>query len=100
MRSKTTHVIPKNGHWVVTKDGSGERTAGVYSTQKEAIETAHELLNRKAGQIVIHGRDGSIRLKDVHSLPPVPKSPVKSSLGTKAIKDAVYAVIRERLAGE
>src|SRR5258708_23115555 len=61
MRAKTAHVMPRNGDWVVTKDGHGERSAGVYSTQKEAIEIAHEILNRKAGRIAIHGRDGSIR---------------------------------------
>ncbi len=100
MGGRTTHVIPGNGGWVVTREGSGERSTVVYTTQKEAIEVAREMLNRKAGQIVIHGRDGSIRFEDVHALPAVRPSRLKSSLGTQAIKEAVSAVIRKRLAGE
>ena len=100
MRAKTAHVMPKNGDWVVMRDGNGERSAGVYPTQKEAIEVAHEILNRKAGRIAIHGRDGAIRYRYVHAWPAVQPSRLKSSLGTKAIREAVRAVIRERLGGE
>jgi hypothetical protein len=98
-RGRTTHVIPRNAGWVVTREGPLENSAVVYTTQKEAIEVAREMLNRKAGQIVVHGRDGSIRFEDVHALPAVQPSRLKSSLGTKAIKEAVSAVIRKRLAG-
>jgi hypothetical protein len=52
------------------------------------------------GQIVVHGRDGSFRLVEAHGLRAVQKSPLKSHLGTKAIKRAVSAVIRERLEGK
>jgi hypothetical protein len=159
MTAKTTHIIPKEGGWVVRREGerrvspsrvkkadvfvvkqgdewavkkphserasavlptqaaaierardlagSGEihvqgraskRFFSVYPTQKEAIDAAREIVRQsRAGQIVIHGRDGSIRWRDVRGLPIVQTPPLKSDLGTKAIERAVSTVIRERL---
>ena len=101
MPAKTTHVIPKNGGWAVKKEGSANRRTSLYSTQKEAIQAARDIVQRaSAGQIVIHLPDGSIRRQDVHGLPEVQQPPRKSNLGSKAIKRAVSAVIRERLSGD
>lgn len=50
-----------------------------------------------AAQIVLHGRDGSIRWREVRGLPEVQTPPLKSDPGTKAIERAVFAVVRERL---
>jgi hypothetical protein len=101
MPAKTTHVIPKNGGWAVRKEGSTNRSTSVYSTQKEAIEAAREIVQRMAaGQVVIHYRDGSFRTRYTHGLPEVHRSPRKSKLGTKAIERAVSSVIRERLSGD
>ena len=100
MPAKTTHVIQKNGGWAVTKEGSTNRRTSVYSTRKEAIEAAREIVQRmSAGQVVIHLRDGSIRTRDIHGLPEVQQPPRKSKLGSKAIERAVSTVIRERLSG-
>jgi hypothetical protein len=82
--------------------GSGEihvqHRDDVYVTKKEAIDAARDMVHRSsAGQIVVHGRDGSMSWRDVHGLPVVQKPPRKSDLGTKAIKKAVSTVIRERL---
>lgn len=121
MRAKTTHVIPVDGGWTVKQQSPGEpRMAGTlgymapeqlrakpsaarsiktYATQKEAIVAARELVKRgTSGRIVVHGRDGSIRSKEVRGLPAVQTPPIKGNLGTKAIEKAVSAVIRERLA--
>jgi hypothetical protein len=74
---------------------------GVYSTQKQAIDAARGIVRRSsAGQIVVHGRDGSISRRDIHGLPVVQMPPRKSKLGTKAIEKAVSTVIRERLERE
>lgn len=71
---------------------------GIYSTQKEAIDAARDMVQHSSsGQIVVHGRDGLMHWRDVHGLPVVQKPPRKSDLGTKAIKKAVSTVIRERL---
>ncbi len=101
MSAKTTHVIPQNGGWAVKKEGSANRSSSMYSTQKEAIEAAREIVQRTAaGQVVIHHLDGSIRTRDKHGLPEVQQPPRKSKLGSKAIERAVSTVIRERLLGE
>jgi hypothetical protein len=98
MSAKTTHVFPVNGGWAVRKEGSAKRTRGVYTTQRKAIAVARDMaLRASAGQVVIHGRDGSMRSKYLHGMPVVQTPPRKSDLGTKAIERAVSAVIRERL---
>ena len=101
MRAKTTHVLPENGGWAIKRQGSPtSRTIGVYPTQKEAILAARALVRRGyRGEVVIHHRSGSTTSKEFY-LPAIQRSAVKSSLGRRAIKKAVYAVIRERLARE
>lgn len=101
MPARTTHIIPKDDGWVFMKEGGPKRYSGVYPTQKQAIEAAREFVQRSpAGEIVVHGRDGSIRWREVHGLPVVQKSRLKSDLGTENIRRAVSEVIRERLEGK
>ncbi len=101
MRAKTTHVIPKNGGWAFRKEGYTNHTTSVYSTQKEAMEAAREIVQRmSAGQVVIHVRDGYMRTRYSHGLPEVQRLARKSKLGRKAIERAVSTVIRERLSGD
>jgi hypothetical protein len=77
------------------------RASAVYATQKEAIAAARKMFRQSTvGQIVVHGRNGSIRRPYVYGLPTVQRSPQKSDLGTKAIEKAVSTVIRERLERE
>ena len=115
MPAKTTHIIPSDDGWIVKKEHanvfveksghqwavkrpSAIRASAVYTTQKQAIDAARKMVLRSpAGQIVIHGRNGSIRWRDLHGLPVVQRPPRKSDLGTKAIEKAVSTVIRERL---
>lgn len=74
---------------------------GVFPTQQQAIDAARKLVLRSsAGQIVVHGRDGSMRWQDVHGLPLVQTPPRKSAIGTKLIEKAVSGVIRKRLERE
>jgi hypothetical protein len=100
MRAKSTHVFPDNGGWAVRNEGSSRRRTCLYSTQKEAIDAAREIVRRApAGQIVVHKINGSMRTLETHGFPSVLAPPRKSTLGRKAIERAVSAVIRERLAG-
>lgn len=97
MAAKTTHVIRKKGEWAVKKEGSA-RVSGVYGTQAEAIKAARDIVQRSsAGQLVIHGVDGRIRVQESHGLPSVQSPPKKSKLGTSAIENAVSTVITKRL---
>jgi hypothetical protein len=115
MPTKTTHIIPSDDGWIVKKEPAyvfveergaqwavkrpnAKRASAVYATQREAINAARKTVMRSsAGQIVVHGRNGSIRWRDLHGLPVVQRPPRKSDLGTKAIEKAVSNVIRKRL---
>ena len=123
---KTTHIVPRDDGWTIRKEREGfgpslkgkngdvlgrrrashwaakkpltERRSAVYATQKQAIDAARELAQRSSeSQIVIHNRNGSMQRRDVRGLPEVQTPPLKSDLGTNAIRRAVSAVIRERL---
>jgi hypothetical protein len=110
MPTKTTYIIPRDDGWAVKKESTDvlevkngdaakkPHDERLYSTQKKAIDAARRIAQRSsASQIVVYGRDGSIRWREVHGLPAVQTAPRKSDLGTKAIEKAVSTVIRERL---
>ncbi len=111
LTTHTTHIFGTDRGWVVVRDrlavdkkphdGSGPATAMVYATQKEAVEAARKIVEKEpAAQIVVHSRNGSMRRPYIHGLPAVQRSPVKSDLGTRAIKRAVSTALRERLIGQ
>jgi len=101
MTARTTHIVPKDNGWVVMKERAPKSYSSVYPTRKQAIDAAREIVQRSsAGEIVVHGRDGSVRWREVIGLPIVQKSRVKSDLGTENIRRAVSEVIRERLEGK
>ena len=98
--TKTTHVVPRNGEWAVKKEGS-RRSSGLYDTQAKAIEAARDLARRSsAGQVVVHGVNGSIRISESHGLPSVQSPHKKSEIGKKTIEKAISTVLRERLSGD
>jgi hypothetical protein len=125
-KERTPVFVAKKGNQLVVKGRSAERASavrstgakaigqfraltgrgkvhvhGVFPTQQEAIDAARKIVQHSsAGQIVVHGRDGSMRWQDVHGLPLVQTPPRKSAIGTKAIEKAVSTVIRERLERE
>jgi hypothetical protein len=56
-----------NGDWVNKKDGN-ERATSLHETQKEAENTARDLLKYQGGgELTTHGKDGIIRSKDTIS---------------------------------
>jgi hypothetical protein len=98
--TRTTHVVPRNGEWAVKKEGSA-RSVGLYETQAKAIEAARNIVQRSsAGQVVVHGVNGSIRIQESHGLPCIQSPPKKSKLGKKIIERAVSTVLRERLSDD
>jgi hypothetical protein len=90
---KTVHVVPKDGHWAVKREGvKGSRT---FSTQREAIERARDMAKRESsGQLVVYGRNGQIRERDTYGMPPIQDPPGKKSA---KIEKAVGKITRERL---
>ena len=94
--AKTVHVIPKNGRWAVTREGHG--ASRLFSTQREAIETARVMIRRgKSGQLVVHARNGEIRQHDTYGMPRIQDPPGKKSA---KIEKAVGKITRDRLAAD
>ncbi len=104
MPAKTAHVIPRDEGWAVVMDTGkpvNENQLDVYPKQKEAIDVARRIVRRAAaGKVVVHGRNGSLRWLEVHGMPEIQRSRVKSDIGRRAIQRAVSAVIIERLLGK
>jgi hypothetical protein len=91
--SKTVHVIPTNGHWVVARDG--RKPSHPFSTKREAIEHATAIVKKQtSGQLVIYGRDGQVKDLRTYGLPPIQDPPGKKS---SKIDEAVNKVTRKRL---
>lgn len=67
------HVVPTPaGDWGVKKEG-GNRAAGVFDTQKAAIERAREIAkNQQPSQVKIHGENGKIRNEHTYKKDPYP----------------------------
>jgi len=57
------HVVPSNGDWAIKKDNA-ERATKIFDNQKQAIEVAIKIAKNQKAELVIHGRDGKIRVKN------------------------------------
>jgi len=71
MPAKGIHVVPSGGRWSVRRAGAS-RASKVYSTQKEAIDSARTRARSEGGELYIHGRDGRIRERDSYGNDPYP----------------------------
>ena len=96
MAGISTHVIPRGSEWVVKR--SARDRGSVFRTQAEAVQAAEQLAKRgKAGQVVIHHRNGSFTTQGLRGLPRIRRFSGRSELGTEVIMRAVSAAIREEL---
>ena len=94
-KSKTVHVVPKDGSWAVKGEG---RSGSVHSTQAEAITAArHMMKDGLSGQFVVLGQSGRIVKSETYRLPKVKTPPRKSRLGKKKIEEAVGSIVLDRL---
>jgi hypothetical protein len=91
------HVIrdEANGRWVVKK--SGASVPGVFTTRKEAIAEAIRLIKGKSSQVVVLTNTGKIVSAESHGLPKVRRVAVRRQDRSKAIENAVSAVVKARL---
>lgn len=90
---KTVYVIYKGDGWTVARDGG--KAAGIFSTQREAIRHAREIvLEEQSGQLVVYGRDGRVRERNTYGMPAIQDPPGKISL---RIERAVDKITREQL---
>ncbi len=92
--SKTVHVVPRDGTWLV-QEGNATST---HTTQAGAIKAARKLVRRNAkGQFVVLSGDGQIVTHETYGLPEVKEPLRKSRLGTKNIEKAIGSLILDRI---
>ncbi|MEO8663766.1 MAG: DUF2188 domain-containing protein [Bryobacteraceae bacterium] len=92
--TRTFHVYPSDGGWVVQKEG---KSAETYPTQREAVAAARKIVKHKAaGQLVIHGRDGQILEHETYGMTQIQDPPKRSRLA-KRIGQAVGTVSLNRV---
>lgn len=94
MAAKTYHVYPSDGIWFVKQQGANAKT---FRTRREAIKAGRKYVkNAASGQLVVHGRDGSVRQHESYGMTRIQNPPKKSRLA-KRIGRAVGRVALERL---
>lgn len=62
MAGRNQHVVPHEEGWAIQEEGR-KRVSSVFSTKREAIDTAREIASRSGGDLVVHGRTGQIFYK-------------------------------------
>ena len=65
------HVVPHNKQWAVRAAGS-KRVTSVHRTQTEAIDAARSIAQHQKVELLIHGRDGTIRERNSYGADPYP----------------------------
>ena len=70
-KEANVHVLPHADGWAVQRE-NGTRASFVFKSQDEAIETARNLAQRGRVELVVHGKDGVIRLRDSYGKDPFP----------------------------
>lgn len=54
------HVVPRDDKWALQKEGA-DRATSLHNTQKEAQQAGRDLARKQGVEVVVHGKDGSIR---------------------------------------
>lgn len=63
MSSKNIHVVPHGNGWNVSREGDAAPSSH-HPTQEEAIEAATDVARRDKVELLVHGRDGQIRMRN------------------------------------
>lgn len=66
---KNQHVVPHQGKWAV-KGAGNERNTVITNTQQQAIEKARQIARNQESELLIHGRNGTIRKKNSYGNDP------------------------------
>jgi len=71
MATNTYHVIPQiGGGWSVRKSGAA-RANRTFETKQDAIGHARDVAKKSGVELVIHGRDGTIRERTTYGRDPL-----------------------------
>lgn len=72
MAKKSYHVIAKsNGEWSVKRTGA-ERASGNFATKRAAVTSARKLVTKEGGELIVHGKDGTVSRRDSYGNDPNP----------------------------
>lgn len=71
MTKKNQHVVPHPRGWAV-KSAGNSRATSVHGTQSEAIAAAREIAIRRGSEVLVHGKDGRIRERNIYGGDPFP----------------------------
>ncbi|MGY8524221.1 DUF2188 domain-containing protein [Paracidovorax citrulli] len=63
MPSRNIHVVPHGNGWNVSREGDSVPSSH-HPTQEEAIEAATDVARRDRVELLVHGRDGQIRMRN------------------------------------
>ena len=70
--SKSQHVTHRpDGNWQV-KGAGNKRATIVTTTQKEAVKIATSIARNQKSELVVHGANGRIRMKNSYGVDPFP----------------------------
>jgi hypothetical protein len=62
---RPVHVVIHGDGWAVTREGA-ERPTSIHYTQLAAEQAGHDLARAEQTELVIHGRDGQVRKREVY----------------------------------
>jgi len=62
-KRKNQHVIPAEKGWAVLGEGNSRKTKNT-ETKNEAVVIARKIAINQKSELIIHGKDGKIKLKD------------------------------------
>ena len=72
MSKASKHVVPSTtGGWAVKNTGSS-RASRVFATQADAVGYARDAAKKAKTEIVVHGRDGTIKERNTYGRDPMP----------------------------
>lgn len=63
MSTRNIHVVPHGSGWNVSREGDAAALSH-HTTQEEAIEAATDAARDARVELIVHGRDGQIRMRN------------------------------------
>lgn len=69
MATKDVHVAQQGGKWAVKEEGSQQATS-THRTQTAAIDAGRATAKRNRSELLVHGKNGKVRLKRTYGRDP------------------------------
>lgn len=63
MAKRSQHVVPHERGWAVRGAGS-QHASSVHRTRQAAIEAARRIARKQGSELLVHGKDGRIRIRE------------------------------------